>query len=446
MLQPLQFAVQSTKDESLPGKDTARLLNMYPETAESGVTLRSAPGLVSAADLGPGKVEALISGSDGLYAAVGGSFKRWSDGVVTTLGNLPQGDTTMARSRSQIAVVAGDRYLVWDGTTFSEVTTTIDGGDEPDYEESQLPFARSGSVSFLSNYFIITQQDGEAFAYSLDADTIDALNFASAEYRPDDLRRVMVSNDLIWFMGEDSIEPWQVTGAANLPFARISGAVKEKGLRATLETVALDNTLFWVSGEGRVYRMGQAAEILSTDAICATLEGSTGRMFAYQQRRHDSAVVRLEDAPAVIYDPSSGMWWERSTNPCHDPWEVTATVRHNGTWYAGTSGGQLCTFGGFEDLGKSMRREVISTNLTQAGERFSVDRLNLRVSGSGSVMISWSNDGGETFSNERQRTFGGMREYPIQINRLGQHRQFCLKIACTDNTEFSIHSASVEVS
>ena len=432
MLQPLQFAVQSTKDESLPGKDTARLLNMYPEGGENGVTLRSAPGLTEAVDVSPGQVEAMVSSPDGVYAVVGGALKLWNpnDSTVTTLGGVHQGDTTMTRSRSQLAIVAGNRYYVWANDALAEVTGT--------------PFSLENSVGYISGYFIITEHLGEAFYYSLDADTIGGLSFASAEYYPDNLRRVMVANDLIYFMGTRSIEPWQVTGGANLPFAKIAGALIEKGLRSTLEAVVMDNVVHWVSQEGRVYR--GPGENITTDAVAAALEGRTGRMLTYQTRNHDNAVVRLSGHPAQCFDPSTRMWWERSTGVNHDEWEVTATVQHDGVWYAGTRGGRICTFSGFQDLGEELRREAISTNITQGGNRFSVDEINLRVSGSGSVMISYSTDGGATFSNERQRTFGGQREYPIQINRLGLHRQFCLKIACTDNTDFAIHGAGIRIS
>lgn len=433
MLQPLQFAVQTTRDESLPGKDTARLLNMYPERGENGVTLRSVPGLTQTKDVGPGQVEALLSSPDGIYVVVGGSLKLWNvnDDTLTVLGGVPQGDATMARSRSQLGLVAGNRYYVWDGTTLAEVTST--------------PFTLENSVACISNYFIITESLGQAFYYSLDADTIDGLAFASAEYYPDNLVRVMVANDLIWFMGTRSVEPWQVTGAALLPFSKVSGAIIEKGLRSTLEAVVVDNVIHWVSQEGRVYR--GRGENITTDAIAAALEGDTGRMVVYQTRNHDNAVVRLSERPAVVFDPASQTWWERSTGPTHQPWEVTATVQHNGTWYAGTQSGHLCTFSGWQDRGEELRREVVSANITQAGNRFTVDELNLRVSGSGSVMLSWSVDGGRTFSNERQRAFGGKYEYPIQINRPAANcRQFCLKIACTDNTDFAIHGAGIQIS
>lgn len=432
MLQPIQFAVQSTKDESLPGKATARLFNMYPEIVGDGLTLRSAPGLIETADVGPGQVEAMISAPEGIYMAVGGAFKLWNTtALVSTLGNIPQGDTTMARNRTQIAVVSGRKYHVWDGASIGPI---------------DLPFSNVGSVSFLSNYFLMSEELGQAFAYTLDADTIDGLNFASAEYQPDNLRRIMVANDLIWMMGAETVEPWQVTGAATLPFSRISGAVKEKGLRSTLEAVVLDNTLFWVSHEGRMYRMGDTGQIVTTDAMCAALEGRTGRMMAFQQRRHDFAVARLTGRAALVFDPSTGQWWERGTGVCHDEWDVTATVHHEGVWYGGTRTGKLVTFGGYQDLGEPLRREVISSNITQGGNRFSVDRVHLRVSGSGNVMTSYSTDGGRTFSNERQRAFGSEFEYPIELNRLGVCRQFCLKVAMTDNAEFSIHEAGIEIS
>lgn len=446
MLLPLQFATQTAKDDSLPGKDTARLLNLYPEAGENGVTLRSPGGLLQKADVGPGKPEAAISSPDGIYMAVGGAWKLWNGSTVSTLGSLATGTTTLARNRTQIAAVAGTRYYVWNGTTISEVTTTETDYPNPDIEVTQLPFANAGSVAYLSNYFLISEDRGEAFAYTLDADTIDGLDFASAEYGPDNLVRIMVSGDLIWMLGERTTEVWQVTGAAALPFGRITGATKEKGLRSRLEAVVLDNTLFFTGQDGRPYRMAETPQVIGTDAMCAAVKADTGRVLAFQERRHDFVTWALNGRPACVYDPSTGMWWERSTGPTHEPWEVTATVEHEGTWYALTTGGKLCTFSGYQDLGEPIRREAISANITQAGNRFTVERVNLRVSGSGNVMLSYSVDGGRTFSNERQRAFGQAYDYPIEVNIRRNCRQFCLKIAMTDNAEFSIHSAGIEVS
>lgn len=433
MYVPVPFAQLSERDDGQIGQNTARLLNMYPERSESGATLRSASGLVLKEKIGVGRCWAALSNTAGIYSNVGGSLVLWDGTTAKTLGTLNNADTTMATNGTQVAIVAGGEAFVWDGTTLTKVT----GAAFTDFQ----------SVAFLSSFFIFTQLNGQAYTYGTNPSTLDPLDFASAEYRGDNLRRVMASQSLAWMMGEDTIEPWQLTGAADLPFQRLSATVVEKGLRSTQEAVFLDNTLFFISDEDRPYRINSfTPQMIGTDAACAAMEGRTGYALAYQKRRHDFFVSRLSDRPAFVFDPSTQAWWERSTNPSHDAWEVTATVQHEGAWYALTQNGELCTFGGHQDIGKEMRREAISTNLTQSGDRFTVNSIDLRVEGAGTIMVSYSSDAGRTFSNERTQTFGASYEQRLQFHGLGQHRQFCIKVAFTDNGDFSLHEAGVNIS
>lgn len=434
MLQPVVFAAESAKDEAQPGQNTARLLNMYAEGGENGVSIKSAPGLIEQIQLGFGQVEAMLSTHDGIYAAVGGNLVLWDGSSVSTLGSIPGGPATMATNGTQVGVVSGGDLHVLEGSSLTQSTGAV--------------FSEIGSISIIDNFWIITQADGQLWAYALaDATSFDALDFASAEYRPDNLRRVVTTSALAYLMGETSVEPWQITGEADLPFQRFASTSLEKGLRTAGEVALLDNTFMWVSDEGRAYRNHEfTPKIISTDPVAAAMEAHSGRVVPFQFRRHDCFTWRADGVPAWIFDPSTEKWFERSTGPQHGEWEVTATVQHQGKWYAGTNDGMLCTFGGYQDRGNVMRREAISQNLTQGGNRFTVDAVDMRVEGAGTVMFSWSKDGGRTFSNERQRTFGASYDDRLQFRGLGQFRQFCLKVAVSDNTDFAVHSASVEIS
>ncbi|MFK7942185.1 MAG: hypothetical protein AB8B85_04605, partial [Paracoccaceae bacterium] len=407
---PLVFAASSQVDETLRGKETSRLLNMYPEKGGKGpVTIRSVPGLLEAADLGAGRVREMISGPDGIYAAVGGSFVRWNGAATTVLGNLPDGVTTMARNATQIAVTAGGGFFVWDGAAFTQI--------------SGQAFLNIGSVDYLNSFFILTQVDGEAYQYSAagDATSLAALDFASAETKPDKLRRVVAVNGVLWFLGEDSVEPWQNTTNVDLPFTRLQSSVLEKGLRSTAEVTQLDNTFMWVSNEGRAYRQQQFQAVnIGTDAVAAAMNSDTDvTAFAYQFNNRDFFALRRGNGTTFIYDPGVQAWHERSTGPTHQPWEVTATVHHDGVWYAGTETGELCTFSGYQDRGKPLRREAQSDNLFMSGERFSVDKVDIQTEGAGNVMSKISGDGGPTFEGEEIHPFGATYGELLQYNGLG---------------------------
>jgi hypothetical protein len=164
---------------------------------------------------------------------------------------------------------------------------------------------------------------------------------------------------------------------------------------------------------------------------------------AYQVRGHDFFVIRLNDKPAWVYDAATGVWHERSTSPTHKPWEVTATVHHNGVWYAGTQDGQLCTFGGYQDRGEELRREARSALLTNGGQEFTINTVDIHLEGSGNLMMRYAADS-RIYGKERIKQFGGTYAERCKFTRtFKQCHEISMMLACSDNTEFAIHGTTI---
>lgn len=440
MLVSSLFAAQSRLHESQRAMTTEDVINMFPEVAPARqpVTLRSVPGLTDTVQLGPGRVRAMLESRGLLYSVAGGVFASWDGATLTELGAVEDGPTTLAENTAgEIAIAANGVYYVWDGTTLSQPL----GG----------AFDVVSAVDFVDGFFVRSELDGHRFDITglNDGDSLDALDFASAEHRPDKLVRSIVNGGFIWNFGERTIEPWQNIGDVDFPFARIESTILEKGLRSAGEVVRLDNTLFWVSDEPRVYRINDFAPAkVSTNSVDVGL-GTGAVCFAYQWEGHDFLVVRPDGKPALVYDVQSQSWHKRATGVCFDPWEVVDTVRYGGVWYGGTTDGYLCAFGGTNDRGRELRREATSRNISNAGNRFRVIQVDTRVeAGTGAqVMGSYSVDGGRTFSPERQRSAGGVGEYDRRVkwHGLGQHREFAFKLAFTGDADFAIYDAGVRL-
>lgn len=431
------FAAHSLLNEAQRALTTEDVTNLYVEgtPGREAVTLRSVPGLVQAGQLASGRVRAMQSTKSGIYAAVAGRLVLWAGGTATDVGAISDGPTTMAWNGSQLSLTAGGNNYLYDGSTLRRIPGAA--------------FDKIGSVEYVDGYFARTELNGQLHDISAlnDGSVYDGLDFASAEKRPDDLVRVITNGGLIWYMGTDTVEAWQNTGATDFPFARVPSAVSEKGLRAVDHVAGHDNTIFWVSGEGWVYRMGEAyqPQKISTSAVDYAIGRAVDiTCFPYQHEGHDFFVVRRSDGPAWVYDASTQAWHKRATGASLGAWEVTATVRHNNTWYAGTRGGYLCTFGGFQDRGLELRREATSRNVSQDGERFIVSKVDVRCETglSGVVMSSYTKDGGRTFSPERSRSLSGYASRQ-QWRGLGQAREFAFRLACTDNVDFAIYEAGI---
>lgn len=433
MRQTVTFASQSSQELDQIGLATARLVNGYADAGERGPMVQSAPGLVNEVSLGSGEVYGVHATNDGIYANVGGSLVFWNGSTVTTLGALVSGYTTFANNSTQVGAVVNGRYFLWDGTTLSE--------------PSGAAFTDFGSISYSSQRFLISQRDGEALQWSElnDGTSLDALDFASAEYKPDRLRRIVNVGGLLWMLGASTSEPWQSTGNSDLPFTRLSSSVIEKGVMSVDAADVLSNTVFWISTEGRAYRQEALAPVdISKQAPVSAFSGLTSaRVFAWQWDERDFFTVRLTDRPAWVYDVQAGLWWERATGASLDAWECTCSTMWNNKWYLGTTDGYLVSLGGYQDRGAVMRREYTSTNLSNAGDFFEVRGLDMRILGNGNLMYQFSRDAGRNWSNERQKAFDGRSGDRVQWNNLGAGREFSMRIACTDNTDFTVTQTNV---
>ena len=437
---PVIFAAQSLLNEDQRQQTSERVVNMFPEPSDQGVALRSVPGLLEKVQLNEGRVRAFAATSDLLYAAVGGKLVSWDEATVAVLGDIEDGDTTMAvNTAGEVAIAANGSYYVWTGTDVVQPS----GG----------AFGAVGSVDFVDGFFTRSEKDG--FRWDItglnDGASLNALDFASPEHKPDLIRRALVNSGFVWLFGERTVEVWQNVGSADFPFARLESTILEKGLRSALEAARLDNTIFWVSEEPRVYAVRDFAPVRSsTTAVEASLAKVTATTFTYQYQGQDFFVVRPADRPAWVYSPATQAWHERASGAgCLEAWEVTDAVCFKGTWYAGTNDGYLCTFSGFNDRGKELRREVVSRNLRLGGRRFRVNSAHVDVENGngGSLMFSRSSDRGLTFTPERSRSLGAAGEYDreVKFDGLGQHRDFCMKLACTDNVDFAIYGASLDL-
>jgi hypothetical protein len=79
------------------------------------------------------------------------------------------------------------------------------------------------SVCFLKGYFIFSYGNGAMLATGLNSTTINTLDTATAESRPDTLYRVIPRGDTLIAAGSESIEFWGLNGeATGFPFSPIT--------------------------------------------------------------------------------------------------------------------------------------------------------------------------------------------------------------------------------
>lgn len=279
-----------------------KCINMFAEkspTTEGQVALIGRWGLLSSASYGSGPVVAVMwkSGvfNSDLFTLSGVDLYRGATLIGTINGSGP---VSFAFSDLELVVTRGQSAWSYDGTDLAEIAFP-DG-------------ANVRAVAFVAGLFVFVRDESGKFYWSavLDARTIDALDFATAESSPDPLRDIVVMRGNVFLLGASTIEVWYVTGALDLPFTRVDQRLYPIGVIATGCARELDNTLFLIGHDGLVYRLDEVAQRLSDHGIEERVgESAAYSTFTIEYQGHKFFCIRL-DQGTWCYDAATGQWCE----------------------------------------------------------------------------------------------------------------------------------------
>ena len=309
---------------SAPGPEGRYPINLYfdPEQPDGRAALVGTPGLLEYLDLSNyAPVRGLCKLDDYLYAVCGDTLYKISNTpAATSLGtlNTSAGPAWMAQNGSQIMISDGTY-----GYTYTVSTGTF-------AQISDADFPGSGTVTFQDGYLIVNDPDTQKFYISAlyDGTSWDALDYASAEGNPDDLKAVVMDHRELWLFGEESIEIFQNTGNADFPFERIPGGFIERGLEASASIAKQDNSIFWLADDLSVRRaIDYSPQVISTPEINRQIAGysqtSDAVGFGYTQQGHPFYQLTFPtEKKTWVYDVLASastrqpVWHQRESWPC----------------------------------------------------------------------------------------------------------------------------------
>lgn len=444
--------------------DCQRSINLFPSAVESGsgkapAILQSIPGLTLFTDLG-----AEVRGfgiAHGRIFAVGGNtlYEIDSAGVKTPRGTLSTstGPVEIKSNLFQLIVTDGGGYVL----TLSDNTFTA---------ISDPAFSGSRRFAVLNGRAVFSRLDTRVFYWSAidDALTFNALDFASAESTTDNVTAVIADHGQLFIFKQFNIEVWDDVGAADSPYQRNSGAHIETGCGAPFTIRQLDNTLFWLGqderGDGVVWKFsGYTPMRVSNHALEEVLRTSTdlssARAYAMQDEGHSFyalVVPGLDTTP--VYDVETKLWSDRAEfiDGRFAPHRGVCHVFAFGKHLLGALDGRIFKLDptANTNAGDVLVRERVTPHQAMSGldrQYFSSFELDCIV-GAGKpdgtaaqIMLKYSNDGGESFSNWRTADLGvvGQRQRRVRFNRCGTARDRVWSVRCSDNTDFAIIGASV---
>ncbi len=439
LLPALQFSEGRSKVWS-----GATLLNAYSQGSEGdkadAYMVMAIPGLDLFSDVSSQPVRGVHEMAGTLYAVIGTTlYSVTSGGATSNLGiiggSLP---VQMADNGEQLAIQGGalnnQGYVLDGGVLYTNITN--------------LPPV--SNVIYINGYFVWSVFESDQFIISALGDglTYDPLDVATVEGDPDNIVGMVNSHNQILFAGAETIEPWDNTGAADFPFERSGAAFIERGIIDRNSLVKIDNSVHFFGNDRIVYRLvGYDTVRISTHAI----EYHLARADWFRAFTHT-----IEGAKFYIintnlgtwgFDMSTGAWHERKSLG-YDNYRVScATEAYGGTVMGDAYTGKLYVpnLDTYTENGAVipvvMELPSIQTNRLRS-TLYSVELQCETGVGNPNdpdpqVLLSYSRDGGRTYSAEIARSLGAVGEYLTRcIWRLGvTYRQLQLRFQLPSKTK-----------
>lgn len=442
-----------------------RSINMFlqgMETAEKArFVLRSFFGQKLWISLGAPIRGEWETGQGRAFAVAGNTlFELFSDKTAVSRGTLltSTGRVSMDDGNTQLVVVDGPNgyVLSLSSNTFSQITS-------PGWTGSYF-------AKFLNNYFLFVRPTSGVYYCSNidDATDINALDFAVAEYKADNLATILVDNEDLRLLGTRSTQiAYSRPDGNNFPFAVRSGASKDVGCIAPFSAVNADTGSFWIGGDkngGPIVYVSRAyqSQRISTTAIEEALRKSTDITAAtgYALQRNGLTFACF-DAPGLettlCYEVSTGQWSEIAEIDDYGqftPSRITCHMSAFGKNLVGDSDGNISELDEltYQNVGRPLVRERVSPHddvpglLWQFFRSFTLDcdTGGAPVGVEPLVELSYSNDSGATWSNPALRTMGkiGVRISRVVWRMLGRSRDRIWKIRFSGNAPFTIINAA----
>lgn len=406
---PIGLSAYSRADGRLA---SIRLMNLFVEqapTSPGGTVLIARPGLVEYAD----RANRGLYREDGVFD--GDLFEVSGTDLYRAGVNL--GGVGGADDRAEFAYTVDGLFILSGGIVWQYDGFDLYATDFPDA-------AVVTSICQIDNILIGVRSDTGTMYFRLPGDTTwGALDFFSAERRPDYVLAARILGDTLYAFGSATIELFAPTGDAAVPFQRIGGASINRGVKDRDSICQMDNTLFFVGEDDIAYRLTDGSpQRISDHGIEERIKlSTTAKAFSYSWQGHTLMVLGLE-SETLTYDVA-GAWAQYTLNEGLFP---TIGLYDGVTTYVG--GDKVWTL---EDVNTDdgLAIERLFTAILPTEKPGSVDCIEVQLSPGvvqvneepGTVQLRFSDDQGRSWSDWRDGSTGFSGEFRkrVRFRRLG---------------------------
>jgi hypothetical protein len=430
-----------------PQEGNGRLINAYAEplgqdthvggsSPPESITWRRSPGLTAfaTAAVGTGCRGFLLVNGNLFFAVANKLYYTTSGGGAATLVGTLSGTLPVYFSRNNAALP--DLVVITENGAFSFTTAGITA-----FADVDLP-APNG-VTFLDSYLIFSIGDGRLFATGQNAVTVNSLDNTKAEAKPDGLSRPVAFGSQLFAFGPLSTEVYVDTAnPTGFPFTR--SFVITRGLLSASAVAGHEDgfgsALIWVADDCTVVQNNHTVSPLKISppdldrAIQAVADKTKLKAFVYIADGHPKWVL-TSDTWTWEFDLNTQKWDERSSYPS-GRWQAEFSVSAFGKWLVGqATGSAILAIDSlnYAEADQPLLFRLESGPVSKFPQRTRVGAAYFNFStGAGlisgdipstdpSVSISWSDDGGVSWSNPVIRKLGkiGVPTTTVEINRSG---------------------------
>lgn len=448
---PLALGKQSSAGKA-PAESVERLLNGYVETVPDGkepTPVYGTPGLKRWASGLAGPIRGRLEMTGVLYVVAGGHlYSLDGNGLSTDLGLIPNADkVAIDGDGTNVVIVTAGKIYVWNQANGVVMVTDPDAPN-------------ASSVVFIDGFFMFGEANSEQFFISGLGDPInyDALDFASAEWKPDNLITPVVQRRTVFMMGAKTMEAQQNTGAAAFPFQRYSDLFIDVGIAGRDAVVTTNDSMYWLANDFTARRLdGMTATPVSTADINrkfkAWSDPSATICSAHVIAAHLFVVFWNPDG-CVAFDQSTQLWHERSSYGSKT-WRASHLVDCYGLTLACSSiDGTIYSLdeATFDEDGQPLEFEMVTPFLYRQNLRLSTTELEVVAqTGEGAVgtdpqITAERTRDGKVWSPRKRRSLGrtGENEKRVRFGPQGQARQMAWRFRITDPVRRAILGAYAE--
>ncbi|MFQ5661528.1 MAG: hypothetical protein ACE5GZ_14015 [Gammaproteobacteria bacterium] len=463
----IPIAGQTLKDRTLR-VNLQDSINLYPdvegEGAESVFTLKSTPGLTlitNTAGNGPIRSDFHIFNSKAYFVSGPELMSLDTNDVVVSVGtlNTNAGEwVDFAVGRTYIMLVDGTDGYTYDGTTFATIT------------DADFPSAPT-HCTYLDGFFIVNNTNSDQVNISTNENPTawSALEFTTADANPDQVLALHSTYRDLYLIGEITTQVYYNSGNLDFPFDLYPQGVLEWGTAAPASVT---------KAKGIIFMLGQADDGTVSPVM---MQGfSVVKLFNQDQLDELQSMTTLSDAEGFAYHQNGNTFYqltfptENKTFVYHVEQNMVHKRqsfdigRHRGRGHGvfnnrhligDYQAGQIYYYDltNYTENGNTIER-IRKTAITHSlHRRITIFELEIEfdpgiglLSGQGSdpqARLSYSPDGGRTYSDPLFRSIGKVGDYQARaiFEKLGTQRQFNFDIRVSDPVPVTIIDAFANI-